>query len=137
MQKFQSRPEGATKPQSRGNAKRDENGRFTSKSHSVKNDTGNKLKDEGKKSKDVLTDNLPPPNMLYGQYLYAVGKEVDKNLYLISIFRAFFEFLCDERKGYNFNELRLTKKIEAARLLFPQEHKSIIGNFEVWCKKNG
>ena len=41
--------------------------------------------------------------------------------------KAFYEFLIEETRGYIFTELRLTKKIEAARLLFPEDKQKVRG----------
>ena len=43
------------------------------------------------------------------------------NAYLYSLRKAFREFITEETRGYCCTELRLTKKIEAARLLFPED----------------
>ena len=60
----------------------------------------------------------------------------DDNLYLHSILKAFREFLAEEKQGNICTELRLTKKIEAARTLFPEEKKRLavikgFGRFEL------
>jgi len=47
--------------------------------------------------------------------------------YLYSLRKAIFEFLKEETCGNIFTELRLVKKIEAARTLFPESKKSLIG----------
>jgi hypothetical protein len=104
---------------------RDENGRFTSKK------SGKPV------SKIERSDYMPPPNMLLGQFVYAVGSEAHKNLYLISIFKAFWEFLCEERKGQCCTELRFVEKWKAANRLFPEAKQSFVGsNVEILSKKN-
>ena len=45
------------------------------------------------------------------------------NLYSYALNKAYKEFLKEERLGQIYTELRLTKKIEAARLLFPEYKK--------------
>ena len=58
-----------------------------------------------------------------GQYIKITG--ADDNLYLFSILKAFREFIGEEIKENSFTELRLTKKISAARALFPEDMKSL------------
>ena len=50
-----------------------------------------------------------------------------KNPYLYSIRKSFKEFLQEETRGILSSDLRLTKKIEAARLLFPQSRDELRG----------
>ena len=47
------------------------------------------------------------------------------NLYLIAIAKAMYEFIEEESKGQIFTEVRLTEKIEAARVLFPDYKKML------------
>jgi len=47
------------------------------------------------------------------------------NLYLISLAKAWKEFIEEEAQGNTFTELRLMKKIEAARELFPEDKKTM------------
>ena len=47
------------------------------------------------------------------------------NLYAISLFKAFKEFLVEEVSGNICSELRLAKKIEAARTLFPEHRRDL------------
>ena len=51
---------------------------------------------------------------------------VRSNVYLYAIRKAFREFLLEESKGFICSEIRLTKKIEAAQLLFPEHRKELI-----------
>ena len=60
---------------------------------------------------------------LSGQYIQVTG--ADKNLYMLSLMKAMREFLIEETKGNIFTELRLTKKIEAARTLFPESKQDL------------
>jgi len=53
-----------------------------------------------------------------------------QNLYAISLLKAFKEFFEEEVSGNMNSELRLTKKIEAARTLFP-EHRRELRNVAV------
>ena len=41
--------------------------------------------------------------------------------------KIFWEFLVEESRGHIFSELRLTKKIEAARLLYPEARRELRG----------
>jgi len=52
------------------------------------------------------------------------------NLYLIAITKAMYEFVQEEARGNINTELRLTKKIEAARTLFPED-KSQLRNLSI------
>jgi hypothetical protein len=47
------------------------------------------------------------------------------NFYLLSVLKAMFEFIGEEMKGNCCSELRLVKKIEAARTLFPEHRKDL------------
>lgn len=47
----------------------------------------------------------------------------ETNLYLVSIIKAFQDFLDEEKKGLSFTENRLVKKIEYARDLFKEDWK--------------
>lgn len=47
------------------------------------------------------------------------------NPYLYSLVKAMQEFLLEEMKGYLHSELRLAKKIEAARTLYPGEREEM------------
>ena len=49
------------------------------------------------------------------------------NPYLFALRKSFHEYLSEETKGNIFSELRLTKKIEAARLLYPESLKALRG----------
>jgi hypothetical protein len=60
---------------------------------------------------------------LAGHYVHVSG--ADNNLYLISIFKAFREFLGEEFKGYCFTQLRFIEKWEAANKLFPEDRKKL------------
>ena len=55
------------------------------------------------------------------------------NPYLYSLVKAMQEFLFEEMKGYAFSEVRLTKKIEAARQLFPQEKQKLSEQYMQEC----
>ena len=63
---------------------------------------------------------------LTGEYVQITGAE--GNLYMFSIFKAFREFVGEEVRGNAFTELRLNKKIEAARTLFHEEAKKLRNN---------
>lgn len=56
------------------------------------------------------------------------------NPYLYSLVKAMQEFLLEEMKGYSFSELRLAKKIEAARELFPQEKQKLAEQYMQECR---
>lgn len=56
------------------------------------------------------------------------------NPYLYSLVKAMQEFLFEEMKGYAFSEVRLTKKIEAARQLFPQEKQKLSEQYMQECR---
>jgi len=47
------------------------------------------------------------------------------NLYVLSLFKAFKEFIVEEVKGNIYSEARLNKKIEAARMLFPEHRRDL------------
>lgn len=47
------------------------------------------------------------------------------NMYLNGLIKAFFDFLKEEKEGNSNSELRLTEKIEATRLLFPEDRKKL------------
>jgi hypothetical protein len=52
------------------------------------------------------------------------------NLYLVSIFKAFYEFVQEETQGDSLSKLRLNNRIDAARMLFSSDKKDL-------CRKGG
>ena len=60
---------------------------------------------------------------IIGQYINVTG--ADDNLYLLSIFKAFREFIGEELIGNICTELRFVKKYEAAKTLFPEDRKNL------------
>lgn len=53
------------------------------------------------------------------------NEDAQPNRYIESLFLAFDEFLEEERCGNCFSELRLSNKIEVARLLFEVDRKKL------------
>lgn len=51
---------------------------------------------------------------------------ITENLYLSCLLKATKEFIEEEIEGHCCTELRLIKKIEAARTLFPEERKRAV-----------
>ncbi|MDR0572890.1 MAG: hypothetical protein LBG96_02475 [Tannerella sp.] len=47
------------------------------------------------------------------------------NLYLVSVVKAMREFIQEECNGNISSDLRLMKKIESARLLFPEDRMNL------------
>jgi len=60
--------------------------------------------------------------------LWTKFKYPEKNRFLDCINKAFEEFLYEEARRYNASEGRLKRKIEAARLLFPEERELLTQN---------
>ena len=50
---------------------------------------------------------------------------VSRNIYLYCIRKAFRAFLNEETRGYAFSDARLQHRIEAARLLFPEDRERL------------
>jgi len=46
-----------------------------------------------------------------------------ENLYVQTLVKAFHEFICDDALDNSNSELKLSNKIKAVRLLFPEERK--------------
>ena len=51
----------------------------------------------------------------------------EDNLYLVSVFTSFVQFLNKTTQGYYFAHLELRDKLDAALLLFPNEMKALKG----------
>jgi hypothetical protein len=63
---------------------------------------------------------------LSGQRICVTG--ADGNLYLLAILKAMREFIGEEMRGLICTELRLEKKIEAARTIFPEHKEKLKGS---------
>jgi prophage antirepressor-like protein len=100
-------------------------------------------KPNARKFEDWVTDEVLPSirktgvysipkaeDRLSGQSVHITG--ADDNLYVLSIFKAFREFMCEEISGNIFTEKRLIKKIDAARTLF-REDEIRLRNINVKC----
>lgn len=66
---------------------------------------------------------IPSAERLTGHYVQVTG--ADDNLYMLSLFKAFREFIGEELIGNICTELRFVKKYEAAKTLFPEHRKNL------------
>ena len=86
----------------------------------------------GAKSAPSITTSAPNTGARKTPQLELTG--VRSNTYLYSLRKAFREFISEECSGYCYSELRLTKKIEAARLLFPEDMKKLDRSFSFFSR---
>lgn len=61
--------------------------------------------------------------------LFTPTEETKQNLYLVSILKAFQEFLIEEQEENECSESRLERKIKCARTLFPEDRKALTLKF--------
>lgn len=72
-----------------------------------------------KKDKRIGT----PRNQSNKQSHNTFNAQVEENLYICSLVKAFKDFLTEESLGQVFTEERLLNKIKASRLLFPEDRE--------------
>ena len=103
---------------------RDEKGRFTSKVTDPKKEVSKPKSTDNQRN--IAPTSVPPPPTSpkqVGQYVIFYG--ADDSLFLMSVLKAFREFISDEIKDYLNSSAQFEIKVQAARKLFPEDKNQL------------